>query len=510
MTELCTLNRKPSLFSKWVFLAICLLPTWSLAEAAPPSAPNVVLFFIDDMGWRDWSGGGSDYLSTPSIDRIAREGLVFSNGYVNAANCAPSRCALLSGQYTPRTHFYNVWSIHRGDKKQDRLSLDDVRDGQVFEEEKVCFAEAMKKAGYRTAMYGKWHVSGHTKHGSGDGGVTPAMQGFGDVWEHGADELKKLFKESDGSDPKHVYGYTRRAMQFAETCVAEKKPFLIYLAHHAVHGPNQFTSEAMALYQGKKPGTINRTPAYGAMMHDTDRSIGMMLDKLEHLGVSENTIVFLLSDNGGVPSRCTQPPLRAYKGSYYEGGIRVPFLVRWPKVIKPGNSDVPVMAIDLYPTMLEAAGVTDIPEHVDGYPLDGSSLLPLFQGLSVPERALFWHFPGYLIGNPKYTGTRTPNYRAKPVSVIRKGDWKLHLFLEEWSLDGGREALATNNAVELYDLSSDPGETRNLSHTAPEKREELLQELLDWHTEIEAEIPKKPNAQRQQKKEDRNRSSVAD
>ena len=152
--------------SKPALLCIATIVLSSVALVAPSrteganSQPNIVLFFIDDMGWRDWSGGGSDYFETPNIDRIAAEGMTFTQGYVNAANCAPSRCCLLSGQYTPRNHFYNVWSIHRGDPARDRLSLNDVPDGQVFPEERVSFAEAMTKTGYRTAMYGKWHVSG--------------------------------------------------------------------------------------------------------------------------------------------------------------------------------------------------------------------------------------------------------------------------------------------------------------------------------------------------------------
>lgn len=471
--------------------------------AAFSAQPNIVLFFIDDMGWKDWSGGGSDYFETPNIDRIADEGISFTQGYVNAANCAPSRCSILSGQYLPRNHFYNVWSIHRGVSEKDRLSLEDVPDYQVFPDERISFAEAMKKAGYRTAMYGKWHISGYDRQGSGNiGGVSPAMQGFDDVLEHPATVLAALHKK-DPEDPKQMFSYTRRAMTFAEQSVSEKKPFLIYMAHHAVHGGNQSRPATLKAYKRKKPGTFHDTvnPAYGAMMSDTDTSIGMMLDKLEELDVYNDTVVIFLSDNGGPPGNgASQAPLRSWKGSYYEGGIRVPFLLRWPSKIKSGivNSDTPVMAIDLYPTMLELAGVKDIDQHLEGYDYDGQSILPILLGEGqMEERALYWHFPAYLSGNPQYTMTRGyPDYRQQPVSVIRRGDWKLLMYLEEWSLDGGRDAIATNNALELYNLNTDVGESENLALKEPVVRDRLLDELLAWQKSVGAPIPKAPNKNR--------------
>jgi arylsulfatase A-like enzyme len=461
-------------------------------KAAFASQPNIVFFFIDDMGWKDWSGGGSDYFDTPNIDRIANEGMAFPHGYVNAANCAPSRCSLLSGQYPPRNHFYSVGSIHRGNPEKDRLSLEDVPDLQDLPDERVTFAEAMKKAGYQTAMYGKWHVSNH---------ITPAMQGFDEVYEHDAKALPGLL-EQDPNDPKHIFSYTHRAMGFAEKSVLEGKPFLIYLAHHAVHVRHEARPETLEAYDNKEPGTFHNSvkPIYGAVMSDTDTSIGMMLDKLEQLDVQDNTVVIFLSDNGGPPDNgASQAPLRSWKGCYYEGGIRVPYLVRWPGKIRPGAiSDTPVMAIDLYPTMLELAGVEDIERHLDGHEIDGQSILPvLLDEGEMEERALFWHFPAYLIGKSHYTGARSyPNYRAQPVSVIRRGDWKLLMYLEEWSLDGGFEKRDINNALELYNLKTDVGESDNVALRNPELRDRLLDELLKWQTSIGAPVPKAPNKKR--------------
>lgn len=491
--------RKSTLVPSLAFLACFLGANADAQTVDSTKQPNIVLLFIDDMGWKDWSGGGSDFLETPNIDRIANEGMNFTQGYVNASNCAPSRCAILSGQYTPRNHFYNVQSIHRGNPKKDRLSLQDVPDGQVFSEDRVSFAEAMKKAGYRTAMYGKWHVSGSGKQGSGnEGGVSPAMQGFDDVLEHPAGELRGLFKK-DKQDPKHMFGYTRRAMQFAERCVSEDKPFMIYLAHHAVHAVDQSRPATLTKYKAKEPGKFHKSvrPGYGAMMADLDASIGLMLEKLKELGVDKDTVVIFLSDNGGEPGHAPQTPLRCWKGSYYEGGIRVPFLVRWPDKIKPSVNNTPVMAIDLYPTMLELAGVKDIGAHLDGYEIDGESLVPTLLGEGdLEERALFWHFPAYLNGNPKYTETRSyPAYRQQPVSVIRRGDWKLLMYLEEWSLDGGRESIATNNAIELYNLRRDVSENKNLAPVETKVRDQLLNELLAWQKAIGAPVPKEANVQ---------------
>jgi arylsulfatase A-like enzyme len=167
-------------------------------------------------------------------------------------------------------------------------------------------------------------------------------------------------------------------------------------------------------------------------------------------------------------------------------------------MIKPSVNDTPVMAIDLYPTMLELAGVQDIERHLDGYEIDGQSILPVLLGKSeLKGRALYWHFPAYLSGNPKYTATRGyPLYRQQPVSVIRRGDWKLLMYLEEWSLDGGRDQLATNNAIELYNLRDDVGESRNLALEEVKTRDRLLEELLAWQSSVGAPIPKEPNGKR--------------
>jgi arylsulfatase A-like enzyme len=227
---------------------------------------------------------------------------------------------------------------------------------------------------------------------------------------------------------------------------------------------------------------------YLGCVHDLDDSIGILLNKLRELNLEQNTLVVFTSDNGGTQQH-TQEPLRGNKGCYYEGGIREPFIVRWPGVVAAGSKcDVPVINLDLYPTFLAAAGA-QVPA---GKVLDGESLLPLIkQSGDLKRQAIFWHFPGYL-DNPVTRG-RDPVFRTRPVSVIRKGNWKLHLYHEEWQLDGGRDRLAENNSLELYDLSQDLGERQNVALSQPEKREELLNDLLTWMQSTDAKMPQVVN-----------------
>ena len=213
--------------------------------------------------------------------------------------------------------------------------------------------------------------------------------------------------------------------------------------------------------------------------------MGVLLKTLEDLGLDRNTLVIFTSDNGGTPASINEP-LRGAKGAYYEAGVREPFFARWPGRISPGSRcDVPIINQDLYPTFLAAAGGRPVPG------LDGANLLPLFEGkASIERRAIFWHFPGYL-DRPVPRG-RDPLFRTRPVSVIRKGDWKLFLYHEEWLLDGGREARATNHAVELYNIRADLGEHQDLAQKDPTRRDELLDDLLGWMEATNAPMPK-PN-----------------
>ncbi len=460
-----------------------LLAGVSALAAAATRPPNIVLIFADDLGWKDVGYQGNDFHETPNIDRLARQGMVFSAGYAGAGNCAPSRACLLSGNYTPRHHVYAVQSTDRGPKESQRLVPIPNRSGLA--KDNVTMADALKAAGYATGIFGKWHLDGPE-------GAPPGEQGFDTVHQsyHGWGEAEA----KDPANPKGVFSLTRGACEFMER--NRERPFFVYLPHYAIHTALEARPGTLERFQRKKPGVQHNNPLYAACLFDLDASIGILMQKIADLGLEQNTLVVFTSDNGGTQAS-SQEPLRGNKGGYYEGGIREPFLARWPGVIKPGSKcDVPVINLDLFPTFLAAAGAT-VPA---GKVLDGESLLPLMRGDgALKRRAIFWHFPGYL-NQPVIRGRDIDvrdGFRTRPVTVMNEGGWKLHLFHEEWQLDGGRATLATNRAVELYDLSSDPGEHHDLARKNPAKRDELLDRMLAWMKATNALVPSQPNPQYQ-------------
>ena len=439
------------------------IDTGFTVEAKPLRKPNIVLIFADDLGWKDVGYQGSDFMETPNIDRLAKEGLVFTAGYAGAGNCTPSRSCLLSGNYTPRHNVYAVGSTDRGPKVSQRLVPIPSKSGLA--KQNITFADAFKSAGYATGIFGKWHIAGPD-------GAQPGQQGFDVVFQTSGG-----WSKNEPDNPKAIYSLTKAAGEFMEK--SKDRPFLVYLPHYAIHSKLEARKSSLERFKAKKPGEQHHDAEYAACTYDLDDGIGILLKKIKELGLEENTLVVFTSDNGGT-GRTSQEPLRGSKGCYYDGGIREPFIIRWPGVTKPGTkSDVPVINVDLFPTFLAAAGIP-VPK---GKVLDGESLLPLLKGDGVLKRqSIFWHFPGYLDG-PVLRGRELDlrtGFRTRPVSVIRKGDWKLHLYHEEWQLDGGREKLATNHAVELYNLAEDIGERNNLADSNPAKRDELLDDLLAW------------------------------
>ena len=456
-----------------------------VAEVAPAAAtaerPNIILIFADDLGWKDVGYHGADYIETPHIDRLATEGMVFTDAYAAAGNCAPSRACLLSGTYTPRHHVYAVGNTNRGAKNLQRMIPVPNKSGLA--KSNVTMAEALKATGYATGHFGKWHLAGKD-------GAKPSEQGFDETYDSfGEGKLKEGSegnKKGPPEDAKGVYTLTRKACEFMEA--HREGPFFVYLAHHAIHTPLQGRIDVQEKFQIREPGEYLKSHMYAACTYDLDDSVGVLLARLKELGLEENTLVVFTSDNGATP-QSPQEPLRGNKGGYYEGGIREPFIVRWPGKVQPGSKcDVPVINVDLYPTFLAAAGV-DAPEDKT---LDGESLLPLLTGGGALERkSIFWHFPGYL-DRPVIRG-RDPVFRTRPVSVIRQGDWKLHLYHEEWQLDGGREKLDTNNAVELYNLAEDIGERHNVASVHTDQRDQLLNDLLTWFDHADAPLPTEPN-----------------
>jgi len=445
----------------------------------PEKKPSIVFILIDDMGWKDVGYMGSNYYETPNIDRLAGAGMIFTQAYANAANSAPTRASLLSGQYTPRHGVFTVSSSDRG--KTENRRLIPITNSEEISLGKITISEALKTGNYISAAIGKWHI-----------GNTPEQQGFETGFDR--DSLGYMgghFK----SDGEHLTDrLTDEAIRFINENNPETtgKPFFLYLAHHAVHTPIQAKEENIGKYEQKAKDGCHNNSVYAAMIQSVDEGVAKIDRTLEALGLSENTLLIFFSDNGGHGTYTCQKPLRGGKGMFYEGGIREPMFVYWPGTVKAGSAcDVPVISTDFYPTFLDMAGINK-PEN---YVLDGISILPLLKGRkSIDRDKLFWHFPAYL---EAYKGlmrdSRDSLFRTRPVSVIRKGDWKLLLFHEEWVLDGGRPEIDENNSVELYNLKADIGELTNLCNIKKKKRDELLDELLKWLKETGAPIPTDAN-----------------
>ena len=451
---------------KNVILIFCAL--WAFFLNAN-NKPNIILIYADDQGWMDIGYQTKGQFQTPTLDKMAREGMTFTNAYTNAANCQPARACLLSGNYTARHHVFAVNSTNRGPKEKMRLVPCPNRDGLAVGD--ITIADALKGAGYATGHFGKWHL--YTKNGKGGGGALPSQQGFDVTYDSFGDgelpEGAKGNKPGPKSDPKGVFDLSSQACDFMEE--NKDKPFFIYLAHHAPHGPVNSRNSTRE--------KINNP--YEACVYDLDESVNRVLDKIKELGIEKKTLVIYTSDNGGCVKN--QKPLRGEKGMYYEGGIRVPMIALWPGVIESGSTcEQPVMQIDLFPTYIKLAR-TKIDKE-----LDGENLLPLFkQTGSLKRESIYWHMPGYL--DRSKSGARDKNFRTRPVSVIRKGKWKLHLYLEEWILDGGIEKIDTNRAVELYNIDKDISEKNDLALQRKNVRDELLNDLLNWHERVKAPIP---------------------
>lgn len=450
----------------------------SLPEVAasdlPAAPPNVLLVFLDDFGWRDCGFMGSDFYETPHLDALAAGGMVFTDAYATAANCAPSRACLLSGQYTPRHKIFNVGTAPRGKAKHRRL--EHIPGVDTLAPSIRTWAQQLQQAGYRTGTIGKWHLSkdplpygfdvniGGTHSGSPPRGYYPP---------HG-----KVPGLEDAPPDEYL---TDRLNQEAVKFIRDSAdaPWMLYLTHFAVHTPLNAKRELVQKYAEKPPGELHDHVAMATMIEAVDEGIGQIVAVLRELGQLEQTAIFFTSDNGGYGPATDMAPLYGYKGTYYEGGIRVPFFVHWPEVVPAGTRCArPISNIDLYPTFCEITGAA----RPSGQALDGRSLLPLLTGAESewPERALFWHFPAYLQSYRGADEQRDPLFRSRPCSIIRRGNWKLHEYFE----DGG---------LELYNLATDPGEQRNRVASAPEVAERLHGELRRWRQEIDAVVPRRPN-----------------
>jgi arylsulfatase A-like enzyme len=453
-----------------VLVALALLAA-SAARANDTSGKlNVVLILADDLGWADLGCYGSTFHRTPHLDRLAASGLRFTQAYAACPVCSPTRAALMTGKVPARLHLTD-WLPGRPDRPDQKMLRPPLRQHLPLEESAL--AKAFKAAGYTTGIIGKWHLGG--------GDFRPEKQGF-DVNVAG-DEAgsprsyfapfarkgpggKLLFMPGLEKAPEGEYLTDRLAAEAERFLQNHRdKPFFLYLPHYAVHIPMRAKKDLLAHYPKKPVPGRQSNPVYAAMLESLDEAVGRVLKKLDDLKLADRTIVVFTSDNGGLSIRegpSTPPtinsPLREGKGFLYEGGIRVPLLVRWPGVVKPGRvSDVPVISHDLFPTLLEACGV----KHTGQ--VDGISLASLFKGGAAPKReALYWHYPHYA------------NQGSRPGGAVRAGDYKLIEFYE-------------NGRLELYDLKADVGETRNLALEKKDLTARLAGRLAAWRKEVGAQ-----------------------
>jgi arylsulfatase A-like enzyme len=463
-----------SMTALFLALAVGAWSNSSTALAAPPAKqPNIVFILADDLGWTDLACYGSGYYETPHIDRLAAAGMKFTDGYTCGPNCQPTRAALMSGQYAPRTGVYTVGSTNRFDTSSRPLVP--VENAEGLATEKTTVAEALKQAGYATGMFGKWHLgNGREQH--------PSNQGFDEAIVSAGRHFN--FDTNPKVEvPAGAYladFLTDKAVDFLERHKAE--PFFLYLPHFGVHSPHEAKPELIKRFEGKAAAGGHRDPTYAAMIASVDESVGRVMAKLEELKLAENTLVIFSSDNGGVGGYqaagipkaggiTDNSPLRGGKGMLYEGGVRVPYLFVWKGTIQPGSvSHEPILSVDLFPSLVELAG-GKLPTN---QPLDGTSYVSLLKSggeAKLPREAIYWHFPGYL-------GAGGDGWRTTPAGAIRAGDFKLLEFFED-----GR--------LELYNLKDDLSQKKDLAASQPEKTKELHGKLVAWRESVAAPMPTK-------------------
>jgi arylsulfatase A len=455
------MNLKP--LGLLVFLASTLI------APAATDKPNVIFLLVDDLGWGDFGAYGARFYETPNIDRLAADGMRFSNAYSACTVCSPSRAAILSGCYPARLHLTDWIAGHNNPKA--KLKIPDWK--MKIDHERVLLPEALREAGYATAFVGKWHLM---PNGQADMSEHfPTNHGFdinigGREW--GQPKGKgKYFHPFDmpGLDDSKEGDYltnklTDKAIEFIDKA-DKSKPFLLYFSYYTLHSPLMAPPDLVEKYTKKAADFKNEkgeflNPVRAGMVECLDNSVGRLVRKLEQMEIADNTVIFLTGDNGGDHPETTGG-LREYKGWSHEGGVREPLIIKWPGKIKAGSTcDEMVIGTDFYPTILDFAGLPAKPDQHQ----DGVSITPLLTGTKTDlERdCLYWHYPHY--------------HRTKPYGAIREGDWKLIEFFEDGKL-------------ELFDLKTDPYEKNDISSSNAAKASELLKKLRDWRESVGAQMP---------------------
>ncbi|MGQ8336618.1 sulfatase [Sunxiuqinia sp. A32] len=428
------------------------------------SKPNIVLILADDQGWGATSvlmnpqikDSKSDFIQTPNLERFAEKAVVFTNGYASHPNCSPTRGSLLTGKSPAKLHLTDIIERHSGALYNgNKLNPPTHISGMPSEETTIAELIKSNLPEYTTAHFGKWHL--------GNGG--PEMHGFD------ASDGKTTNREGNfrlEGNPKDIFGITKRAISWMDDQVAEKKPFYLQLSHYATHLGIETTKETLDKVRSRTPGERHIHSAYAGMAEDLDQGVGLILDEIKRLGISDNTYVIYVADNGGYPLNNPSNingPLHGWKATIWEGGIRVPFMITGPG-IKHAYSNVPVVAYDLLPTIGDWLGIKDLPKGIEGGSL--ASLLNKPKSENKVDRDndfLVFHFPHYQLQKG-----------GQPSSAIVQGDFKLIKFYED-------------NSFYLFDLKNDISEENNLAQKFPEKVKELDKKLTDYLEKIDAGLP---------------------
>ena len=427
------------------------------------SPPNVIVILTDDLGAMDLGCTGSKFYETPNIDQLAREGVQFTQAYSSCTVCSPSRAALLTGKYPARLHLTD-WIPGYGAPDNAKLKIPDWQ--KFISLDSTTLPQQFKSAGYSTAIIGKWHLSPDAKQSDN---YSPQKYGF-DI-NIGGNHLGqpgsyfspyKIPNLKDGPTNEFLTDReSNEAVKFIEQ--NQTKPFFLYLAHYAVHQPIAGKAEVIKKFEQKDKQNLKQTNAtYAALISSVDDSVGKIRETLKRLKLSDNTIIVFTSDNGGLPKVTDNAPYRDGKGSAYEGGVRVPFIIYWPKAnSNQSTQSTPIQSIDIYPSLIEMTGIASQSSTIDGV-----SVAPLLKSNhTLPTRDLFWHYPHYhRVGG------------ARPYSAIRSGNYRLIHFYED-------------SRDELYNLAKDPSESQDLSNSEIEIKNSLKKKLDAWLQSTSAELP---------------------
>ncbi len=448
----------------------------NLSASENKAKPNIVFIMADDLGWGELGCYGNRFNETPNLNRLAKQGIRFTQAYSAAPVCSPTRASIMTGQYPARVGITDY--LRPGDPNHLALSH-------------VTLAEMLRQEGYATGIVGKWHLTGYRNHGAKE--FPPSKHGFDEVMVsenrgigggsyffpyHFNREIKQKLKDQNGKEYL-VDRCNYEAVKFIER--NKDRPFFLYLSHYAVHTRLAGKEDLVAKYlkkngAGKGFRAKKNNPHLAAQLESIDQGVGRILAKLDEFGLTDNTIVIFTSDNGGQSQVTVNGLLRAGKSTLYEGGVRIPLIIRWPgKIPENSVSEVPVMTIDFYPTFAAMAGIQPDPKQH----LDGISLLPLLVNpkAKLKRDALYWHYP---LKKPHFLGGNSSG-------AIRVGDFKLIEYF-------------TSGKLELFNLANDPSEKKNLLSFMPAKAKELHRRLQRWRAEVNAKIFKHRPGKKNKKK----------